>query len=70
VLPLFTQVELLSNSDMLSGDLIEYNKEIIENTDKLEFISTTDSDKIFQVGLFVLSGNDIQKDLIYIKPYQ
>lgn len=70
VLPLFTQGEFWNNVAILSDDPIEYNKDIMGYTDEFEFISDEDFDKNFTVWMFVLSGGDIQRDLLYIKSLQ
>lgn len=72
VIPLFTQVEPWNHANILHNnfnninDVLDYDKDILHYTDYFNFKSE-DFSKNFNIWLFVLSGNDIQTDLIYIK---
>ena len=67
VLPLFTQEEISSNADLFV-DEINYNMELLKYTDEFKFINTAEfSSQRFNVWLFILSGGDIQKDLLFIE---
>ncbi len=68
VLPLFTQEEISSNADLFELDEISYNRELLEYTDEFKFINTAVFWwQRFNVWLFILSGSDIQKDLLFIE---
>lgn len=75
VIPLFTQLEPWNHADILPNNpidpdvILEYDKDILNYTDNFNFESE-DFSKDFNIWLFVLSGNDIQTDLIYIKSLQ